>query len=140
MYSHSRLRSLSLVFSIVLMEFTAFGMIIPLSPYLARDFGADDLEVGLLMSVYSLAQLIFAPLWGLFKRPLGPKAYYFNLPVRVLFFLLMVCLRSHSRHFIFNPSIGRCFWSGYVSVYGLHCRYNGRNGTIQKYGPLWVQP
>ena len=46
------------------MEFCSLGMIIPLSPYLARDFGANDLEVGLLMSVYSLAQLIFAPFWG----------------------------------------------------------------------------
>lgn len=55
------------------MEFTAFGMIIPLSPYLARDFGADDLEVGLLMSVYSLAQLIFAPLWGYLSDHLGRK-------------------------------------------------------------------
>ncbi len=55
------------------MEFIAFGMIIPLSPYLARDFGADDLEVGLLMSVYSLAQLIFAPLWGYLSDHLGRK-------------------------------------------------------------------
>ena len=55
------------------MEFTAFGMIIPLSPYLARDFGADDLEVGLLMSVYSLAQLVFAPLWGYLSDRLGRR-------------------------------------------------------------------
>ena len=55
------------------MEFTAFGMIIPLSPYLARDFGADDLQVGLLMSVYSLAQLVFAPLWGYLSDRLGRR-------------------------------------------------------------------
>ena len=55
------------------MEFIAFGMIIPLSPYLARDFGADDLEVGLLMSVYSLAQLLFAPLWGYLSDHLGRR-------------------------------------------------------------------
>ena len=71
--SSARFRSLSLIFSIVLMEFTAFGMIIPLSPYLARDFGADDLEVGLLMSVYSLAQLVFAPLWGYLSDRLGRR-------------------------------------------------------------------
>ena len=71
--SSVRFRSLSLIFSIVLMEFTAFGMIIPLSPYLARDFGADDLEVGLLMSVYSLAQLMFAPLWGYLSDRLGRR-------------------------------------------------------------------
>jgi len=71
--SSHRFRSLSLIFSIVLMEFISFGMIIPLSPYLARDFGADDLEVGLLMSVYSLAQLVFAPLWGYISDRLGRR-------------------------------------------------------------------
>ena len=69
----SSFRSLSLIFSVVLMEFIAFGMIIPLSPYLARDFGADDLQVGLLMSVYSLAQLVFAPLWGYLSDYFGRR-------------------------------------------------------------------
>ncbi len=73
MSTPTRFRSLSLIFSLVLMEFTSFGMIIPLSPYLARDFGADDLEVGLLMSVYSLAQLLFAPLWGYLSDRLGRR-------------------------------------------------------------------
>ena len=62
-----------LVFLLILLEFCAFGMIIPLSPYLARDFGADDLQVGLLMSVYSLAQLIMAPFWGNLSDHLGRK-------------------------------------------------------------------
>jgi len=48
-------------------------MIIPLSPYLARDFGADDLQVGLLMSTYSLAQLICAPFWGYLSDRLGRR-------------------------------------------------------------------
>ena len=72
-FSHSSNRSLFLIFCIVLMEFTAFGMIIPLSPYLAREFGADDLQVGLLMSVYSLAQLLIAPVWGYLSDKWGRK-------------------------------------------------------------------
>ncbi len=72
-FSTPHFRSLFVVFSIVLMEFTAFGMIIPLSPYLARDFGADDLQVGLLMSVYSVAQLLFAPLWGYLSDHIGRR-------------------------------------------------------------------
>ena len=62
-----------LVFLLILLEFCAFGMIIPLSPYLAKDFGADDLQVGLLMSVYSLAQLTVAPFWGNLSDHLGRK-------------------------------------------------------------------
>lgn len=86
--SSTRFRSLSLIFSIVLMEFTAFGMIIPLSPYLARDFGADDLEVGLLMSVYSLAQLMFAPLWGYLSDRLGRRPIILACLVGSSFFYL----------------------------------------------------
>ena len=86
--SSTRFRSLSLIFSIVLMEFTAFGMIIPLSPYLARDFGADDLEVGLLMSVYSLAQLVFAPLWGYLSDRLGRRPIILACLVGSSFFYL----------------------------------------------------
>ena len=66
----------------------AFGMIIPLSPYLARDFGADDLEVGLLMSVYSLAQLIFAPLWGYLSDHLGRKPIILTCLFGSVFFYL----------------------------------------------------
>ncbi len=69
--NHSQ--SLGFIFSVVLIEFTSLGIIIPLSPYLARDFGADDLQVGLLMSVYSLAQIMFAPLWGYLSDLFGRK-------------------------------------------------------------------
>ncbi len=98
--SSSRFRALSLVFSIVLMEFTAFGMIIPLSPYLARDFGADDLQVGLLMSVYSLAQLIFAPLWGYLSDRLGRRP------------IILICLVGSSLFYLwfaFAQTLGTLF-------------------------------
>ena len=68
-----KLGTLPIIFCIVFIEFSCLGMIIPLSPYLARDFGADDLQVGLLMSVYSLAQLVCAPVWGYVSDLLGRK-------------------------------------------------------------------
>ncbi len=37
---------------------------IPIMPLLARDFGASPLQVGVLMSIYSLMQFLFAPFWG----------------------------------------------------------------------------
>ena len=67
------LGALPVIFCIVFIEFACLGMIIPLSPYLARDFGADDLQVGLLMSVYSLAQLVCAPVWGYVSDLFGRK-------------------------------------------------------------------
>jgi len=61
------------VFIVVLMELIGLGMIIPLSPYKAREFLADDLQVGLLMSVYSLIQCISSPLLGKLSDVIGRK-------------------------------------------------------------------
>ena len=64
---------ISYVFIVALMELIGLGMIIPLSPYMARSFGADDLQVGLLMSIYSIVQCIGAPLWGKWSDRWGRK-------------------------------------------------------------------
>lgn len=57
-------KRLFIIFVTVFIDLVGFGIIIPMNPYLAKSFGATPFEVGLLMSVYSLAQFIFAPVWG----------------------------------------------------------------------------
>ena len=64
---------LTRLFAVLLIDIVSFGMIIPLSPVLARDFGADGLQVGLLISIYSLAQFFSAPLWGQWSDRVGRK-------------------------------------------------------------------
>lgn len=56
--------ALFVIFVTVFIDLIGFGMIIPLSPYLAREFDASEFQVGLLMSIYSLMQFFFAPMWG----------------------------------------------------------------------------
>lgn len=48
-------------------------MVIPLHPYLAREFGADPLQVGLLMAIYSILQFVFSPFWGRLSDRLGRR-------------------------------------------------------------------
>jgi len=55
---------LAVIFLTVFLDLVGFGIIIPLSPYLAREFGASAFEVGLLMAVYSGMQFLFSPFWG----------------------------------------------------------------------------
>lgn len=57
-------KRLGVIFLTVFMDLVGFGIIIPLNPYLAKIFGASPFQVGLLMSVYSLMQFLFAPIWG----------------------------------------------------------------------------
>lgn len=61
------------IFLTVLIDLIGFGIIIPLSPYLATHFGADALDVGLLMAVYSGAQFLFAPFWGQLSDRIGRR-------------------------------------------------------------------
>lgn len=57
-------KRLLIIFLTVFIDLVGFGIIIPMNPYLSRVFGATPLQVGLLMSIYSLMQFIFAPVWG----------------------------------------------------------------------------
>ena len=57
-------RSLGIIFFTVFLDLVGFGIILPLSPYLARQFSASPLEIGLLMAIFSFMQFLFSPLWG----------------------------------------------------------------------------
>jgi len=48
-------------------------MIIPLLPFYAKTFGASGLVVGLLVSSFSIAQLLSAPMWGRFSDRYGRR-------------------------------------------------------------------
>jgi MFS transporter, DHA1 family, tetracycline resistance protein len=48
----------------VFVDFTGFGLIIPLLPFWARHLGANAFGVGLVLTAYALAQFLFTPLLG----------------------------------------------------------------------------
>ncbi len=56
--------ALATVFLAVLIDLMGFGIVLPLLPFYASRFAAPPVVIGLLYSIYSLAQLICSPLWG----------------------------------------------------------------------------
>ncbi len=64
---------LGVLFSTVLVDLIGFGIVLPLLPLYARDFGAGGLAVGLLVTAYSLVQLVMAPLWGRLSDRIGRR-------------------------------------------------------------------
>ncbi len=52
------------IFMSVFIYLVGFGFIIPFVPYLSQSFGATPLETGLLFSIFSIMQFLFAPMWG----------------------------------------------------------------------------
>lgn len=66
-------KRLLIIFLTVFIDLVGFGIIIPMNPYLAEAYGASPLQVGLLMSVYSLMQFIFSPVWGQWSDRIGRR-------------------------------------------------------------------
>ncbi len=64
---------LPLLFFAVLVDLIGFGIVLPVLPFYAADFGADGLQTGLLFSIYSLVQLVMAPVWGRISDRVGRR-------------------------------------------------------------------
>lgn len=61
------------VFLVVLVDLIGFGIILPLMPFYASEFGATPVMIGFLYSIYSVAQLIFSPIWGSLSDKFGRR-------------------------------------------------------------------
>ncbi len=55
---------LATIFAVVFVDLLGFGLILPLLPYYAGEYGASQFVVGLLVASYAFAQLVGAPLLG----------------------------------------------------------------------------
>jgi MFS transporter, DHA1 family, tetracycline resistance protein len=64
---------LGVVFLTVFLDLVGFGIVIPLLPLMAEDFGASGWMVGAIMAAYSLMQFMFSPLWGRWSDRIGRR-------------------------------------------------------------------
>ena len=66
-------KSLPVLFAVMFLVMVGFGIIIPVMPFYVEEIGATPTQLGLLMAVYSVMQLIFAPMWGRVSDRIGRK-------------------------------------------------------------------
>lgn len=59
-----RRTSVVVVFLTVFIDLLGFGILIPMLPLYAKEYGATEFLGGLLVAVYSFMQFLFAPMWG----------------------------------------------------------------------------
>lgn len=79
----------------IFLDFTGFGLIIPLLPFWAEHLGANALSVGLLLTTYALAQFFFTPILGALADRYGRRrVILFSLCVEVLSFALTALASS----------------------------------------------
>lgn len=61
------------IFLTVFIYLLGFGIVIPIIPLLSTQFGATAFQTGLLLSIYSLMQFLFSPLWGRLSDRFGRR-------------------------------------------------------------------
>ncbi len=66
-------RNLAILFTTLVVNMLGFGIIIPIIPFYVERFGGGGIEMGMLMSVFSLMQFIFSPVWGSLSDRVGRK-------------------------------------------------------------------
>ena len=59
-----RRRTLWLVFATILIDFVGFSVLIPVLPLYVARLGASSVQVGLILSLYAIAQLLSPPAGG----------------------------------------------------------------------------
>jgi multidrug resistance protein len=61
------------LFLTVFIHLLGFGIILPILPYYAKEYGAGGFLVGLLSTSFSFSQFLFAPMWGRWSDRVGRR-------------------------------------------------------------------
>jgi len=76
---HKMMRSpIFLMALTIFIDFVGFGLILPLLPFWSERLGASPVGVGLVLTVYALAQFLFTPLLGIFSDRYGRRPIIFT--------------------------------------------------------------
>ncbi len=70
-----RTSRLAILFATVLVDMIGFGIVLPLLPYYAEEFGASPFEVTLLIASFSAMQFVAVPIWGRVSDRLGRRPF-----------------------------------------------------------------
>ncbi|MCX6510128.1 MAG: MFS transporter [Actinobacteria bacterium] len=66
-------RGFWVIWTTVAVDLIGFGIVLPILPQYAERFGAGAAVIGVLSASFSLAQLVFAPVWGKLSDRIGRK-------------------------------------------------------------------
>lgn len=73
----------------IFIDFTGFGLVIPLLPFWAQHLGASPVGVGLILTIYALAQFLCTPILGALSDRYGRKRIIcISLCIEVISFAL----------------------------------------------------
>jgi multidrug resistance protein len=99
----SALKQLWVLMATVFVDMIGFLLVTPLLPFYAKDLGARPIVVTMILSAFSLAQLLSAPFWGRFSDRYGRRpALLVGLGSSAVAFALFGLARSIWMLFLFR--------------------------------------
>ncbi len=119
MSNGAELKKIWVLMATVFVDMLGFFIILPLLPFYAEKLGADPLRVGALVSMFALAQLVSAPVWGRLSD------YYGRRPM-----ILMGLLVAAVAYSIFE--VADSVWLLFLSRF-VQGAASGTTGVIQAY-------
>jgi len=66
-------RNLLILFSVIVLDLIGFGVVMPILPFYAKQYGANATVLGLLLTSYSAMQFAFSSVWGRLSDRIGRK-------------------------------------------------------------------
>jgi multidrug resistance protein len=100
-------RAMATVLLTVVLDLVGFGIVIPLMPFLAESLHASPEQATWLMACFSIAQFVFAPLWGQLSDRIGRRPVLIvSIGLTALFLGLFASARSLGMLFLFRTLHG----------------------------------
>jgi DHA1 family tetracycline resistance protein-like MFS transporter len=94
-------RPLLVIFLTIFVNLVGFGIIVPLLPFYAEQFGASGLTIGLLFGIFSLGQLVASPILGAASDRYGRRpVLIFSLAGTVVSFVMLALAHSITMLFV----------------------------------------
>lgn len=108
-------RSLWILFSVVAVDLIGFGIVVPILPFYAEQYGANGAILGLLLTSYAAMQFLFSSFWGKLSDRIGRKKVILLTLVGSSFSLLLLGL-AHSLLFLFIGRLLSGIFAANISV------------------------
>src|SRR5262245_26247369 len=103
--------SVLVIFLSVFIDLIGFGIVLPLLPGYAEDFGAKGVAIGMIIASFSAMQFLFAPAWGRLSDRIGrrPVMLISNLGAAGSYALFALASAQHGNIALCGILVSRVF-------------------------------
>lgn len=103
------------LFLVIVIDLIGFGMMIPILPFYARDYGASGTMLGLILTSYAAMQFVAAPFWGRLSDRIGRRSVLALTMLGVGGSLIIVGLANSLAMILVGRALGGLF-AGNIGV------------------------